>query len=142
MLNPGMRLETAMRQQPVVADRDPLSEDMDAEQHREEADETEKSRKERQQRQQMNPHDRGHIDPIDGVGLGRVWGGKRRGNRAIHPSWERSDPVADTRGRPLALRIGDWSPGRHPRPAFFKAPPQVFPNRYPLTVTPIKPDQA
>ena len=70
VLNPRQRLETTMRQQLVVADRDPLAKAMDTDQHRKKADETEKHRKECQQRQQVNPHDRDHIDPINGVGLG------------------------------------------------------------------------
>ena len=49
VLDPSRRFETAVRQQAVVANRYPLPEDMDANQHRDEANPGKKIRDERQE---------------------------------------------------------------------------------------------
>ena len=85
MLHPRRRLETAVREEPVVADRDPLPEDMDPDHHRPESDPGKELREEGEQRQQVDGEDRAGIDPVDRVrphSRGDVEVGRRRGKRS------------------------------------------------------------
>ena len=67
MFDPGDGLEAAVREEAVVADRDPLPEDMDPDHHRPETDPREELRHESQQCQQVDREDRAGIDPVDRI---------------------------------------------------------------------------
>ena len=124
MLDPGDGLEAAVREEAVVADRDPLPEDMDPDHHRPEADPGEELRREGQQRQQVDGEDRAGIDPVDRVrphSRGDVEVGRRRGKRSHE---ERTPDNADRSGQ-------DW-PGRaKARPHDSRLPPTRLSHRRP-----------